>query len=145
MLQFFIMTNNIKLAQPTKLRGKEFVHETNDCTVYTFKQAFRLTYKQAHDLLKIAGRKDRKGFDIFELLRRMSDGVVINGRTVTKEVKTHNTGYRIEQFLKDYPQGTWVVQVREHVFCVKDAVVYDLWDSLEKNYSISSAFKIEKI
>ena len=37
--------------------------------------------------------------------------------------------YSAEDFMKDYPKGTYVLGFGNHVATVKDGVLYDAWDS----------------
>ena len=37
--------------------------------------------------------------------------------------------YTIEEFTKDYPEGTYVVMTGNHVVAVQDGDYYDTWDS----------------
>lgn len=37
--------------------------------------------------------------------------------------------YTVEKFCKDFPEGTYILAIQEHVVCVVDGVYYDSWDS----------------
>jgi len=37
--------------------------------------------------------------------------------------------YTIQQFCKDYPNGTYILATGSHAVCVIDSNYYDLWDS----------------
>ncbi len=37
--------------------------------------------------------------------------------------------YTVEDFCREYPEGTYIVALSGHVVCVKDGVLYDSWDS----------------
>jgi len=103
-----------------------FDYESNDCTVIVFQVAFGVTYKQAHALIKFAGRKRGDGFQLGTLLDILHEQeYVLQGKVVTRWENKWGKKYRISDFLRDHPQGTYIVGVRAHVMCIKDGVIYD--------------------
>jgi len=102
-----------------------FGHEDKDCTVSAMQYAFNLSYKQAHQLLKMWGREDKQTFHITSRLADLSDyEISIQGKYVLDGIKA-DKGYRVKQFLEEHPQGTYIIHVRGHVFCLKDSIMYD--------------------
>ena len=37
--------------------------------------------------------------------------------------------YTVKDFCRDYPVGTFILGIGDHVVCVKDGDYYDAWDS----------------
>jgi hypothetical protein len=101
--------------------------ERNDCTVCATAEAFAIPYHEAHALLTAAGRKPRHKFSFYFFVRcflkTLSNGCV-NHRTVTA-VRMPWHLPTLAQFVKDFPQGTFIVRKRGHVFCVRNGIVYD--------------------
>lgn len=123
-----------------KLKG-----EDNDCSVQAIKHAFDLRYWQAHWFLKWHGRKDKTGFNVTSVLDPMYYlGVTMNNRYPSECKKFRGKGVTVKEFVKSHKKGVWIVYVREHVFCVKNGVVYDRINSLEQNYAVLYAYKIVK-
>lgn len=102
-----------------------------DCTVRAIAFALGFTYDGAYDLLKSAGRKCSRGFNIERWVRRntMPDGSYWRLDRVPYVKDHHATGqakrFRLQDFLKSKPTGTYIVGTAKHVFAVVDGVVYD--------------------
>ena len=133
-----------KLSFAGRDRDPRFAHEQADCTVFTFKHAFNITYKQAHDLLHFCGRDDRGGFNLDYYVQRLRNGVTLMNRTLGRELKLGGTNYRLSDFVADYPTGTWILSLRGHTLTVKDGVVLDCWNPNKHNRTIYRAYEIIK-
>lgn len=119
--------------------------ESNDCTVQTIKHAFDIRYWQAHYFCKWQGREDNEGFKITTVLDNMAMlGVTMNNRFVARSLILVGKGVSVQEFLKTYRKGVWIVQVREHVFCVKNGTIYDSINSFEDNHAVLYAYQIKK-
>ena len=44
------------------------------------------------------------------------------------------------RFCEEYPNGTYILQMANHVVCCKDGILYDTWDCSEK--CVYTAYKI---
>ena len=40
--------------------------------------------------------------------------------------------YKIEDFCRDHPKGTYILATGSHAVCLQDGVVYDSWDSSQE-------------
>ena len=41
--------------------------------------------------------------------------------------------YTVGDFIREYPEGTYVVALKNHVVTVVDGVLYDTWNSMDEN------------
>ena len=141
--------------------------ETADCVVRAFASAFDITYDRAHKYVKEKfGRKDRQGtYGTVRTLNKMvenntqvnykrikSVGKTINNSTFkTLEYEVKVKGEKVKRqmtvgtFIKQNPQGTFFVLVRQHAFTIKDGVVIgNLEDSKKKRMRVHAAWKVGK-
>jgi hypothetical protein len=112
--------------------------ETADCVVRSFASAFKITYDEAHQFVRVKfNRQNRKGTARFvtimngmsahqtnlwnKTLRRLGNGNSKNSMTYTDKGVTRNM--TTFQFLKKYPKGTYMVTVRGHAFTISNGVV----------------------
>jgi hypothetical protein len=97
------------------------LNETRDCAVKATAIAAQIPYDQAHAALRAEGRKSRRGtfpVQYKNALQRM--GFIL--RTITVRSKTVRTIGR------ELWRGTFLVQTRGHVLCVRDGQVHDWTD-----------------
>jgi hypothetical protein len=92
--------------------------ERRDCIVDAVATAADIPYTEAHAMLKLAGRKDRHGFYI----RRFMAGRAMLGAYHVEHIKCRVT---LAQFLRDFPQGHFMVRRSGHVFVITDGWVRD--------------------
>lgn len=95
----------------------EYSRERKDCAVRAIKVAFDLTYKDAHDRYKAAGRLDRRptpGHITSKVVASLGGSEPLLGNRVT-----------VAKFLREHPKGRYVVRVYRHVFAVIDGVAHD--------------------
>jgi hypothetical protein len=129
--------------------------QSRDCAVRSLATALLMNYDAAYTVLAKAGRKCNRGFDIEAWARkttcngfrighgRMGPDDVLHTKFYWRLQKMpwtkdhHETGkakrYRISDFLRDNPHGTFIVSTAKHVFAVVDGVVHDddVWHFLE--------------
>jgi hypothetical protein len=133
------------------LDRQKFVGEKNDCTVTAVAIAFGISYEKAHDFMRISGRQFRKGI-YFE---RVMSGPLERGECFGKKIEKIKFPYyewerqeiyrelrydswgskymyikysprtNVKQFIKNNPQGTFIVAIDRHVFTIKDSVIFD--------------------
>lgn len=41
--------------------------------------------------------------------------------------------YTVGDFIREYPEGTYVVALKNHVVTVENGVLYDTWNSMDEN------------
>lgn len=136
---------NLKYTQDTWLKyqaQRERMNEDYDCTVRALAIAINLPYEVAHKICKDKfGREDRKGFYIeehFWKLKKVDRMDVFYaskeefkrwyGKKSFKHAK-FNTDYTgkgitVSRFIKDNPNGTFIVTVSGHAFTIKDGLIY---------------------
>jgi hypothetical protein len=140
--------------------------ETADCVVRAFASAFDITYDRAHKYVKEKfGRKDRQGtYGTVRTLNKMvENNTQVNykkiksvGKTIknstfkTLEYEVKVKGEKVKRqmtvgtFIKQNPQGTFFVLVRQHAFTIKDGVVIGNFEDAVKTKKImKSAFEIK--
>lgn len=98
--------------------------QKNDCTVLALAIARNLPYDEAYDALKDAGRKCSRGFDFVKWIQtqpwatRIAFPAVKGQRRMTPA-----------QFCRDFPKGTFILRLTNHLFVVKEGVVYDAFEN----------------
>ena len=140
--------------------------ETNDCVVRAFASAFEVSYDKAHTYVKEKfGRKDRQGTygTVMTLNKMVENNTQVNYKKVKSVGKTINNskfktleyevkvkGEKVKRqmtvgtFIKQNPQGTFFVLVRQHAFTIKDGVVIGNYEDAVKTKKImKSAFQVK--
>lgn len=105
-----------------KANPREYSDERNDCTVRATSLALNKPYKEIHKVYSDNGRKWGKGCDGFTIERVIKHYV---GSNYNKRSATVHGRITLARFLKDYPQGHWIVVRRGHAFAVIDGVAHD--------------------
>ena len=114
-------------------RGAEFAHEHMDCTVHATAIAAQIPYFEAHELLARFGRRPRHGVKYRAFIAWATSPT---GCSITGNPRGVIGAYRVQrvnldksvtlgQFLKDFPNGRFVVRKRGHVFAVIDGKQFD--------------------
>ena len=96
-------------------------NEKNDCTVRALAIATNSSYVKAFAVLCQAGRKRNRGFYIEDLLKRNTTHL-----KCSFEKLPFRKPITVTKFINRYPEGTFYIRVRGHVFVIKDSTVYDL-------------------
>ena len=127
----------MKRINSKSLVGKESLiaaGEENDCTVYAVATAFGMEYDAAHkEVADRMKRQEGEGVSRKNILEALEEGTVLNGKTVTRVIKTPTKVYkvygntvprqiRLSSFVKDYPEGTYLILTRGHALTLKDGV-----------------------
>ena len=136
--------------------------ETNDCFVRTVAAALEVSYDDAHAYVaKEYGRKNRRG--TYRVVLTLSKKQEILGRRIEQlgEEGKYRLGKRLimrykcygeiveremtfKSFVKKYPEGTYVMLVKNHAFCLKDGVVVggNYSDATALRKRVHAAFKV---
>jgi hypothetical protein len=134
-------------------------YENSDCVVRAIAAAFGMSYDDSHSLVaSLFDRKSRKGtLGFIPKMKILSQKMEINGKKFgfldTSVISTRKIGSlgsisypkqtTVNQFVKKYPKGTFIIVVRQHAFCIKDGfVIGNTEDSLQLKKRIVSVFKI---
>jgi hypothetical protein len=129
-------------------------NETNDCFVRAVASAYEIPYDEAHTWVKEKfNRQNRKGtmFVSCKLGQFSKEGEKLNEKTI-KEIwflktidKATNKIKRttLNQFIKKYPTGTYIIIVRGHAFTLKNgAVIGNTEDAKSLKKVVHDAFEI---
>jgi len=129
-------------------------NETNDCFVRAVASAYEIPYDEAHTWVKEKfERKNRKGtmFVSRKLAIMYSLGQTFSGKSIkgigdlrTIDKVTHKVKRTtLNQFIKKYPTGTYILIVRGHAFTLKEgAVIGNKGDASSMKKIVHDAFQI---
>jgi hypothetical protein len=106
------------------LRGEEFKHEHNDCTVVAYATAFGVPYSDAHRILAASGRADRKGWYPERAIcgnprAERCDHRVDSGSRGSRRSMT------LRQFVAAHPVGTYYLSSSNHSYVLYDGMTFD--------------------
>ena len=128
--------------------------EKNDCFVRAVASSFDCPYDTAHAWVKEKfGRKDKKGtFSVACKMATMASlGHTFNNKsvvTIEKLTTYDNQKFKLKrttlnQFIKKYPTGTYILIVKGHAFTLKDgSVVGNTSDATSMKKIVNDAFQI---
>ena len=104
------------------------LEESNDCAVRATAIASGLPYDKVRDLYAKYGRKPKHGVVVATIRCVLRD--ICKDATYISYAN-YKTRYRptLNQFIKDRPNGNWIICRLGHAFAVKDGVVYDAHSS----------------
>lgn len=113
-------TNNFIQSNPHP-KGKK----TSDCVVRAIVHAFDKDYLEArrelNQVKKELGCESYKDHDFISLY--LKNYPQFKFKSVTGQPRT-----KVHDFMKEHPQGTFILTVRKHVTVIKDGYLYDSWD-----------------
>lgn len=125
-------------------------YERKDCSVIAFAYAFDLDYPISHAICKKAGRDDKYGFSLHNVLCH-SNGHFLKDYQF-RQFEFHNKKFivtlyprpkmTVKRFHDSHPTGTFIARVGNHLFCIKDGIRYN--QTKETSY-ISYYFKIVQV
>lgn len=109
-------------------------NERADCTVAALASAAGMPYREAHAVLKKAGRVSRKGFKFRLWLDNQCAIACMKNTTFQvgnyKVMRVRFPEYRstitLAKFLRDFPKGRFILRKAHHVFAVIDGRVSNL-------------------
>jgi len=129
-------------------------NETNDCFVRSVASAYDVHYDEAHTWVKEKfNRKDRKGtkWVSCKMATMSVNGETFNNKTIKiiDKLRTYDTTtYKMKrttlnQFIKKYPTGTYILIVRGHAFTLRDgSVIGNTSDAKSIKKIVHDAFEI---
>lgn len=94
--------------------------QRNDCTVRALAIACSLSYDDAYDLLKAAGRLSSRRFQIAPWLDRQEWATRIRFPAVKGQQRMNPA-----LFVRQFPQGRFICKAAKHVLVVIDGAVFD--------------------
>lgn len=107
--------DNIKLPN---LEGHN-KHKKN-CTVLALAYSANISYAEAFELAKQAGREDNRGFRSEKLIAHANKALEDN-----RFYKVKRSPITVQKFCKTYPIGRYYVRKKGHAYAIIDGVVYD--------------------
>ena len=139
--------------------------EKGDCVVRTVKNAFDIPYVQAHTFCaSVMKRKPKKGVSNHICVNTFNDNILfdkkvkqigepINDNSKHMGMFTHYEVQKTQQeircrmtvgtFMKEYTEGTFILNVRRHMFCIKDGeVLGNSEDGRMKRRILENVFKV---
>jgi hypothetical protein len=128
--------------------------ETNDCFVRAVASSFEIPYDDAHSWVKtkfnrinrkgtkrVSGTMDTLSMSKFSLNSKLFS--IIKDLKVYDNEKFKLKRTTLNQFIKKYPTGTFIILVRGHAFTLKDGnVIGNLEDSKRLKKIINYAYQI---
>lgn len=99
----------------------DWILERNDCTVRALAIATNETYDAVHEELRRAGRRTHRGFELTEYLARRRTFLGHSLKRTT--FRRHAT---ITEVIEALGQGSYVVDLDDHVLAVVDGTARDL-------------------
>ena len=128
--------------------------ETNDCFVRAVASAYEIPYDDAHTWVKEKfGRKNRKGTMAVscKMATMSSLGQTFNGKSIKpiEKLRSYDSvnmkmkRTTLNQFIKKYSTGTYILIVRGHAFTLKNgAVIGNTQDATSMKKIVHEAFEI---
>ena len=133
-------------------KGATNTNETKDCTVRALANATGMPYKDAHALLKKAGRKDKEGARLPVVLNAFEEldikPVYISSNTKDGRYLCRyydwtkpNQGMSLGKAVKTFTKGKYIALVNCHVVALVDGNLIDTFDNPGKQY-LRALFKV---
>ena len=113
--------------QPNKLDLKDHY---GDCTIRALSKALNLSWLEAFDLMIPICRKYQSP-NIFNLPCKIENEAMAELGFVYQGISNKRGSVRptVDDFAKNHPEGTYIVNVANHEVAVVDGCYYDTWDS----------------
>lgn len=123
----------------TYLKDGRLPSEKNDCTVIALSYAFNIDYLVAHKLCKDAGRIDKHGFHLRDVLNvsKNKKSRTFLGRRVGYHGRPKMT---VGRFKDNHKAGIYILRVGGHIFAMIDGVIFNqhnMKDKISYYYYIS--------
>jgi len=110
----------------------------NNCTVFAFAATCGISYNEAFHALKAAGRILRKGACMTECMKKLPKKYTDNFIDVSQGV----TGISVGTFRKRYPEGRFLILIKQHALSIVDGVIHD--HSLELRKLIKGVYQYDE-
>ena len=156
--------NQIKVTNAKTLVAQDSTiakSEKKDCMVYAIAAAFDLPYDQAHGVVKEKfGREDRKGTSNLKLVSTMTELIEskesINGKVIVEKIFSPSKVYhlhgkditrknRVNTFIKEHTQGTYLILTGDHALVSKDGEMIDNITKGSGKAFVRRVYKVEQV
>jgi hypothetical protein len=126
-----------------KYHGEGRINQKNDCSVIALSYSFNLDYLHAYTICQRAGRTHNKGFHlnrIFKLILNEQSNLFTFKANDTRKVTFHSCPkMSISRFRHSHAKGIYIIEVRGHVFTMKDGIVFN---NMNTNMRIKDYFEV---
>ncbi len=100
--------------------------QKRDCAVVAISIACEISYDDAFDLLRDAGRESNKGFrGLLQWANERSLFYPVNGYKFARLKPFHKDEFSPSTFAEKYPSGRFLVHVKNHIIAMIDGVFMD--------------------
>ncbi len=114
--------------------------EDNCCSVVSLAAAFELSFKESLDICQMSGRKRRQGMSPSNFYSAAKTASGLTGRTISCKVLEKRM--TLKKFLKNNPEGTFILFMHRHVATAKDGTLIDWTEDSPKMRNILAAYKV---
>ena len=120
--------------------GKELsgIKDKNDCVVRAIAHATNTPYKLVHTYCAQYGRKSNRGM----MTGFLNEKQILLGHKISP-VKIIRYKLTVNKFMKGFITGTFLVCTVDHMFAVKDGILFD--SGFMNNQKVREAFRLTKI
>jgi len=123
--------NEIKLGRQN-IDEKEILGEKNDCTVRALMDGLEIPYLEAYGIALGCGRKKGKGANILGYL----DSIAIK--------KYPKPNMSVDSYIRFIAHtGNWIIQIRGHVFAVREGEIRDEYPKGNLNCHVIQAWRVK--
>ena len=164
-----VSKKNNPFPTSTELDGYMASKETNDCVVRAIKHAFDVNYSDAHYFCETKLMRERfegtrtnlylpKVRQAFNkkikrlgkttdwgrvVLSRLKNTRYYDPKTRKYKRRIERTPFKVKDFVKAHPNGSYILIVRRHAFALVDGVVKGNWDDEKRaNREVISAYQV---
>jgi hypothetical protein len=156
--------NQIKVTNAKTLVAQDSIiakGETKDCVVYAVASSFGISYDEAHEVAhRVFSREDRKGVPTLAIMQGVNQlaerGESINGKTIRDFLSNPRKTYhlhgkdiarrnRVNTFIKEHTQGTYLILTGNHALTVKDGEMIDNIPNGSGKAFVRRVFKVEPV
>lgn len=114
--------------------------EDNCCSVVSLAAAFELSFKESLDICQRWGRKRRQGMSPSHFFSATETASGLTGRPISWKVL--EIPITLKRFLKNNPEGTFILVMNRHVATAKDGTMIDWTEDSPKMRNILAAAKV---
>lgn len=106
--------------------------ETGDCVVRAVAKALWISWENAFDLLSSEARKLFVMADSNEAYRSLLYSEPFCFKRIGVSNAKGSKRPTVKSFCKSHPQGTYILELANHLVTVEDGDYYDIWDCGDK-------------
>lgn len=119
--------------------------DDEDCAIRALVNATKADYTEVRNLLRRHGYRYKQGFELQQFLEEWDPF----GYTAKKEIfvgRGYKGGITVEKFVNYYHKGIWILNLKYHVVCVRNGIVYDTHDPADlAPAKVYTAYQMQKL